>query len=447
GIYGRSKESLISRSRELKRKIQKTNLKEFAPEAKDCYFKVLQTLGWKVYWEQLSIDQKVDDCSFNYVDSNFSYWKMHEDLKTEPVIAVDLEGNEWSSYSGCICLVQISTRKNNYLIDALAVPQEICDNLKEVLEDKRILKVMHGAANDIKWLQRDFDIYICPLVDTQFVDLKLGPDYPDPQGAPPGFSTLVNKLLHIKISTAEDVLGQLSDYSARPLHQDLQKFACNDTRLLLHCFVALTSSSTNFKLVLEKSALLCKRSVWISEKYPTVHEEMPEPMPHKVEVRFKALHEFRETQSKLQDRKPQDLIPTPVLKTIAFGKRCSPLRQFRMERDLSSVANRRVPKVKFLGVCFRCRKYHGDVAAHCLAEKAPKCAAEKEFYNMNPTELPKLEAEKQRIKLKRSKRRIAAALVRYSKDGERFLLLTSRTGTAQQVNELCYEDDETGHSG
>ncbi|CAG7833169.1 unnamed protein product [Allacma fusca] len=293
----------------------------------------------------------------------------------------------------------------------MAVPQEICDNLNKVLEDKRILKVIHGAPNDIKWLQRDFNIYICPLVDTQFVDLKLGPDSPDPQGAPPGFSTLVNKLLHIKISTAEEVLGQLSDYSARPLHQDLQTFACNDTRLLLH-FVALTSSSTNFKLVLEKSTLLCKRSVWISEKYPTVHEKMPEPMPHKVEVRFKALHEFRETQSKLEDRKPQDLIPTLVLKTIAFGKRCSPLRQFQMERDLSLVPNRRVPKRES-------RKYHGDVAAHCLAEKAPKCAAEKEFCNKNPTELPKLEAEKQRIKLKRSNRRIAVALVRYSKDGER----------------------------
>lgn len=39
--------------------------------------------------------------------------------------------------------------------------------LRPVFADPATLKVLHGAQNDCKWLQRDFHIYIVNMFDTQ----------------------------------------------------------------------------------------------------------------------------------------------------------------------------------------------------------------------------------------------------------------------------------------
>ena len=73
-------------------------------------------------------------------------------------IAVDLEAHSYRSFQGFTCLIQASTRREDFLIDALALRGHIRAALAPVFQDARLVKVMHGADGDVTWLQRDFGV-------------------------------------------------------------------------------------------------------------------------------------------------------------------------------------------------------------------------------------------------------------------------------------------------
>lgn len=79
--------------------------------------------------------------------------------------AVDLENHNYRSFQGFVCLMQISTRTDDYLIDTLELRHVLC-KLNEVFVNPRILKVLHGSDMDIIWLQRDFGLYVVNMFDT-----------------------------------------------------------------------------------------------------------------------------------------------------------------------------------------------------------------------------------------------------------------------------------------
>jgi exosome complex exonuclease RRP6 len=58
-------------------------------------------------------------------------------------IAVDLEHHDYRTFQGFTCLIQISTRDENYLIDALELRHEL-HILNEVFSNPNIIKVLHG---------------------------------------------------------------------------------------------------------------------------------------------------------------------------------------------------------------------------------------------------------------------------------------------------------------
>ncbi|KAK7328502.1 hypothetical protein VNO77_22611 [Canavalia gladiata] len=80
--------------------------------------------------------------------------------------AVDLEHNQYRSFEGLTCLMQISTRTEDFVIDTLKVQNHVRLYPREIFKDPTQKKVMHGADRDIIWLQRDFGIYrLRPLPD------------------------------------------------------------------------------------------------------------------------------------------------------------------------------------------------------------------------------------------------------------------------------------------
>lgn len=86
-------------------------------------------------------------------------------LKKQSEFAVDLEHHSYRTYQGFTCLIQISTRQEDYLIDPLVLMDHL-EIMNEVFADPNIVKVLHGADMDIQWLQRDFGIYIVNMFDT-----------------------------------------------------------------------------------------------------------------------------------------------------------------------------------------------------------------------------------------------------------------------------------------
>lgn len=74
--------------------------------------------------------------------------------------------------------MQISTRADDYIIDALALRSHLGAALAGPFADPQVLKVLHGADRDIEWLQKDFGLFVVNLFDTgraaRILDLPCG---------------------------------------------------------------------------------------------------------------------------------------------------------------------------------------------------------------------------------------------------------------------------------
>ncbi|XP_010689638.2 protein RRP6-like 3 isoform X2 [Beta vulgaris subsp. vulgaris] len=86
-------------------------------------------------------------------------------LSEEKCFAVDTEQHSLRSFLGFTALLQISTQKEDYLVDTIAL-HDFIPMLQSVFSDPNVVKVFHGADNDVLWLQRDFHIYVVNLFDT-----------------------------------------------------------------------------------------------------------------------------------------------------------------------------------------------------------------------------------------------------------------------------------------
>lgn len=75
------------------------------------------------------------------VDTLDAVAAMLEELKQAKEIAVDLEHHDEHSYIGLVSLMQISTRKKDWVVDTLKPWRQQLQILNEVFTDPNILKV------------------------------------------------------------------------------------------------------------------------------------------------------------------------------------------------------------------------------------------------------------------------------------------------------------------
>ncbi|KAB5529605.1 hypothetical protein DKX38_019686 [Salix brachista] len=108
----------------------------------------------------------IESTAFKLVEEVKDLKELAAKLRGANEFAVDLEHNQYRSFQGLTCLMQISTRTEDFIIDTLKLRIHVGPYLREVFKDPAKRKVMHGADRDIVWLQRDFGIYICNLFDT-----------------------------------------------------------------------------------------------------------------------------------------------------------------------------------------------------------------------------------------------------------------------------------------
>ncbi|KAJ8763149.1 hypothetical protein K2173_025534 [Erythroxylum novogranatense] len=139
--------------------------------------------------------------------------------------AVDLEHNQYRSFQGLTCLMQISTRTEDFILDTLKLRVHIGPYLRELFKDPSKKKVMHGADRDIVWLQRDFGIYVCNLFDTGQASrvLKLQ-------------RNSLEYLLHHFCGIIANKEYQNADWRLRPLPEEMLRYAREDTHYLLHIY-------------------------------------------------------------------------------------------------------------------------------------------------------------------------------------------------------------------
>jgi ribonuclease D len=192
-------------------------------------------------------------------------------------IAVDLEAHSFRSFSGFVCLMQLSLRRPtvsddmladpldggdnidtgyDFLIDTLALRRVVNTHLAPIFANPDIVKVMHGANSDIEWLQRDFGIYVVNLFDTGRAARLI----------PFITSASLAYLLRKYAGVEADKKHQLSDWRQRPLPSEMLSYAASDTLYLLDIYDALRielskceqkNSEINIKTALDDSKKVC----------------------------------------------------------------------------------------------------------------------------------------------------------------------------------------------
>lgn len=167
----------------------------------------------------------LESTSFNLVEEVKDLKKLAAKLRGVHEFAVDLEHNQYRSFQGLTCLIQISTRNEDFVIDALKLRIHIGPYLREVFKDPAKRKVMHGADRDIVWLQRDFGIYICNLFDTGQASRVLKLE-----------RNSLEYLLHHYCGITANKEYQNADWRLRPLPEEMLRYAREDTHYLLHIY-------------------------------------------------------------------------------------------------------------------------------------------------------------------------------------------------------------------
>ena len=97
---------------------------------------------------------------------------LREDLRSTRRLALDCEAAGFHRYSDRLCLLQVSTEHQTYIIDPLGFDPS--DILRDALERPDVGVIMHGADFDLRLLRRDLGIRLGGLFDTQIAAALLG---------------------------------------------------------------------------------------------------------------------------------------------------------------------------------------------------------------------------------------------------------------------------------
>lgn len=249
---------------------------------------------------------------------------MLKDLRSCTEIAIDLEHHDYRSYYGIVCLMQISSREKDWLVDTLSLREEL-QVLNEVFTNPNITKVLHGAFMDIIWLQRDFGLYIVSLFDTYHASKQLG--FPKH-----GLAYLLERFAHFKTSKKY----QLADWRIRPLTPPMKLYARADTHFLLYIYDLLKNmliESDKLNVVLFNSREVAKRRFEYTsfrpklaskdEVYSLVEKDEPWKsllyqynLPASKTGIVKALYDWREQSAKNEDESPRYIMPNQLLVSL-----------------------------------------------------------------------------------------------------------------------------------
>jgi ribonuclease D len=277
--------------------------------------------NWKPDPIILKPTRPADNFDFKWITTEQELDLLALDLELEKVIAVDFENNQDNSYLPFNCLIQISTNENNFLIDTLRLYSCIKKYLGPIFSSPIILKLVLGST-DLTDLQRDFQIYCQAVVDLQEVY-----HFINPETYSIGFKSLVAAYLGKSI----DKLPQVADWRVRPLCSDLEDYAVNDAKLLLHCWYLLLDESDLTLCTFKRS----KENMQKLYQLPTVKSSIScwglsiQELPLNVrsifniknqEVLYTRLYEWRIQKSKNLDVLPSKLCPNDKLALLSRAK-------------------------------------------------------------------------------------------------------------------------------
>ncbi|MBI9070701.1 MAG: ribonuclease D [Melioribacteraceae bacterium] len=215
-------------------------------------------------------------------------------------IAVDLEGeSNLHRYGFHLCLIQIKTCIDCYLIDPLAIDD--LSGVKRIFEDESIQKMMYAAEFDVKLLFFTHKIELKGLFDLQMAAKLLGLEKLSLKNALETF---------IDIQVPKSKKKQQSNWSLRPLRLSLLEYAAADVYFLFDLKNRMLPELENngFMKNLIKTNKSIENVRFAEVKHPHLSIKRSQKLNRRATVYLKHFYELREHIAKEND--------VPVFKVI-----------------------------------------------------------------------------------------------------------------------------------
>lgn len=244
------------------------------------------------------------------IDSQKKFNEVIKIFANESALFIDTEFHRRDTYYAKLCLIQVSTLREQYIIDTLCGID--ISGFVDILTNRKIIKVIHSADQDLIIFYHMFGIIPKNIFDTQIAASVCG------LGKAASYQTLCMQLLDVEI----DKSMQTSNWQSRPLSKESLEYAVTDVMHLVPLYDKLKN-------------VLRQRNLWQIYKQQIsklTSEESFEFSPQKVMNRMKI--------NDLTNRQKRSL-----LELISFRESCAqelniPRSFFLADKDLIKIACR-----------------------------------------------------------------------------------------------------------
>ena len=140
------------------------------------------------------------------------------------IIGVDTEANSFFAYHERLCLMQVSTDRQDWIIDPFALGDDM-QMMSPLLSNPDIIKIFHAAEFDLMIIKKDMGVEVKGIFDTQVAMTFL-------RHQKTGLAALIESYYGIKLSKDE----QRSNWGERPLSDKQIAYARIDTHFLVDVY-------------------------------------------------------------------------------------------------------------------------------------------------------------------------------------------------------------------
>uniref|UniRef100_A0A8C2XEW8 Exosome complex component 10 n=1 Tax=Cyclopterus lumpus TaxID=8103 RepID=A0A8C2XEW8_CYCLU len=261
--------------------------------------------------------QPISKTKCSFIDSLEDLVALNEKLCKLSEFAVDLEHHNYRSFLGLTCLMQISTREEDFIVDTIELRSELYI-LNEAFTDPAIVKVFHGADSDIDWLQRDLGLYVVNLFDTHQASRALNL----------ARHSLDHLLKHF-CTVDTDKRYQLADWRIRPLPEEMVQYARTDTHYLPYIYDCVRAQLLDFnhgqpgllQSVWNKSRDISLKKyvkpIFTEESYLELQRKQKRSLNTQQLTAFRLLFAWRDKLARQEDESTGFTLPTHMMNKIS----------------------------------------------------------------------------------------------------------------------------------
>jgi ribonuclease D len=151
-------------------------------------------------------------------------------LAEHPFVTVDTEFLRETTYYPKLCVAQMASTEEAFVIDALAEGLDLAP-FYELMGNEKVVKVFHAARQDIEIVWHEAGILPHPIVDTQVAAMVLG------YGDSISYDQLVQRITGDTL----DKSHRFTDWTRRPLSEAQLTYAVSDVTHLRDVYLKLSA--------------------------------------------------------------------------------------------------------------------------------------------------------------------------------------------------------------